>query len=71
MTMCGWWWVTHRSCVDKDDYEHDEQDHNNGANDVPLVELPNDELEGLPWRREPQERGGRATRGGGGGGRRE
>lgn len=40
--------VTHRSCVDKDDDENDQQDDDKGSNNMPLVKLPDDELEGLP-----------------------
>lgn len=62
--------VTHRSRVDEDDDQDNEHDNDQCAYDVPLVEFPNDELESLPGRCEPQEGGGR-TAGGreGGGGR--
>lgn len=49
--------MTHRSSVDENDYNDDKKDHNDCANDVPLVVLPNDELERLPWRRDPQKGG--------------
>lgn len=56
--------MTHRSRVDEDDDDEDEQDANDGADDHPLVVLPDDELEGLPRRCEPQERCGRTAEGG-------
>lgn len=55
--------MTHRSRVDENDNQYNEYDDDNGTNDVPLVELPYDELERLPGGSEPQEGGGRATGG--------
>ena len=52
--------MTYRSSIDKDDDDNYQQNNHDSANDVPLVVLPNDELERLPWRGEPQE-GGRWT----------
>ena len=53
--------MTHRSRVDEDDDDEDQQYADEGANDPPLVVFPDDELEGLPRRREPQERRGRTA----------
>ncbi len=55
--------VTYRSGVDEDDDEDHQYDNDNGANDLPLVVLPDDVLEGLERRREPQEGGGGTARG--------
>ena len=52
---------THRSSVHKYNDDDDQQDHYYGAYDVPLVVLPDDELERLPWGSEPEEGGGRTT----------
>ena len=52
--------ITYGSSVDKDNDDNNQQYDHNGADNVPLVVLPDDELEGLPWRREPEE-GGRWT----------
>ncbi len=52
---------THRSGVDKDHEQNDEDDENNGSDDVPLVELPDDVLEGLERRGEPGKRRGRTS----------
>lgn len=52
---------THRSCVDEDGDENDEQDDDKSADNVPLVKLPDYKLEGLPWRGEPQEGSGWTT----------
>ena len=46
---------THRGRVDEDDYHQDHKHQDDPEDDVPLVVLPNNELEGLPWRGEPQE----------------
>ena len=47
--------ITHRGTVDEDD-NHDHHKHQYYAKyDVPLVVLPHNELECLPWRGEPQE----------------
>jgi len=47
--------MTHRGGVDEDDNDHNQQDQDDAPNDVPLVVAPDNELEGLPGRREPQE----------------
>ena len=57
--------MTHRGGVDEDDNDHNQQDQDDAPNDVPLVVAPDNELEGLPGRREPQEWGGWATGEGG------
>lgn len=53
--------MTYGGSVDKDDNDDHEQDDYKGANDVPFVELPDDELERLPRRCEPEEGSGRTT----------
>lgn len=52
--------MTHRSSIDKDNDDNDQQYDHDSADDVPLVVLPDDELERLPRRGEPEE-GGRGT----------
>ena len=47
--------TTHGGGVDEDDNDHNQQDQDDAPNDVPLVVAPDNELEGLPGRREPQE----------------
>ena len=47
--------VTYRHGVDEEGYKDDEKDEDNGRDEVPLVVLPDDVLEGLPGGREPQE----------------
>ena len=53
--------MTHGGGVYEDGNDHHQKDPNESPNDVPLVVAPDDELESLPGRREPQERGGRAA----------
>jgi hypothetical protein len=47
--------VTYRSCVNKDDNQHDEENYDDSSNNVPLVEFPNNELESFPGGGKPQE----------------
>ena len=47
--------MTHGGGVDEDDNDYHQQEDDNAPNDVPLVVAPDDVLEGLPGRREPQE----------------
>lgn len=47
--------MTYRSGIDKDDNDHYQQYDHDSANNVPLVILPDDELECLPRRGEPEE----------------
>ena len=53
--------MTHGGGVDEDDNDYHQQEDDDAPNDVPLVVAPDDVLEGLPGRREPQERGGWTT----------
>ena len=53
--------MTYRSRVDKDDNDDNEEDHDDRSDDVPLVVLPDDELEGLPGGGEPEEGSSRAV----------
>lgn len=46
---------THGCRVDEDDYHEDHKHHDDAEDDMPLVVLPNNELEGFPRRGEPQE----------------
>ena len=39
------YWHTHRSTVDKDDYQEYDKHNNNAKNNVALKILPDDELE--------------------------
>ena len=48
--------VTYRHRVDEEDDECDEEEQADTTNEVPLVLLPDDVLEGLPRGGEPQER---------------
>ena len=47
----------------RDDDDNIQQDDHNGADNVPHVVLPDDELECLPGRGEPEEGGGWMVRG--------
>ena len=53
--------MTHGGGVDEDDNDYHQQEDDDAPNDVPLVVAPDDVLEGLPGRGEPQERGGWTT----------
>ena len=53
--------MTHGGGVDEDDNDYHQQEDDDTPNDVPLVVAPDDVLEGLPGRGEPQERGGWTT----------
>ncbi len=46
--VCGVVWV-YRSCVDKDDNDDDQKKDYKETDYVPLVKLPDNELERLPW----------------------
>ena len=53
--------ITYWCCVDENHQQDHQQHDDNAPNDVPLVVLPDDVLEGLQWRSEPEEGGGRAV----------
>lgn len=44
-----------RHGVQEENNEEQQDDHNEEDDDVPLVTVPQNVFEGLPWRREPQE----------------
>ena len=59
--ICTHMHLTNRSSVYEYNNEKDKDDSHDPTDDVPLVELPNDVLEGLERRSEPEEGGGRAA----------
>ncbi len=53
--------MTDRRSVDEDDNHDDKNDENDGSDNMPLVELPDDVLEGLQWGAKPRKGRGRTT----------
>ena len=48
---------THRNSVEEEEEEEADEEDDDSSDEVPLELLPDDELEGLPGRSEPEERG--------------